>query len=186
MASTHEFLWPTATMVPISTSTPTGQADNTEAHSISPGIPSTEDAIASSTAPPVDWVDLVPLMVCGLFLSILVTGMLLAPSTRIDPGSDWAFVLDKTALVDGELWQSDDDLEAGMAGPFSSASTEDAAAPPSSTGRASIPLPPLAPRVQAIAERSRSSEPADVSARCPMARRGSTAVPGGPLGDGPG
>ncbi|EPS93501.1 hypothetical protein FOMPIDRAFT_1020538 [Fomitopsis schrenkii] len=186
MASTYGYLWPTVTMVPISTPTPTGQADTTETYSVSPGILSAEDTVASSIVQPIDWVDLVPLMACGLFLSILVTGMLLAPSTRVDPGSDWIFVPGKTAPVDSEFLQSDDDTYASMAGPFSSASAEDAAASPSSIGCASALLPPLAPRVQATAERSSTTEPADVSARCPLARRGTTAVPGGPLGDRPG
>lgn len=46
MLSTHEYLWPTATIVPVSTSI--GSTDNHETALLSPGIDSTEKTTSAS------------------------------------------------------------------------------------------------------------------------------------------
>ncbi|KAI0720861.1 hypothetical protein C8Q72DRAFT_90092 [Fomitopsis betulina] len=107
MLSTHEYLWPRAKIVPVSTSI--GSTDNHETALLSPSIKPTDKTTSASTAPPVDWVDLVPLIACGLFLSVLIAGMLLAPSTRLK----CSLLQNNIAPVDGK--QCDDDLEADMA-----------------------------------------------------------------------
>ena len=167
MSTAYDYLWPTATMVPVSTSIPTGEVHRIQARTVFPGLPSMEETAPASTTPPVDWVDLVPLIACGLFLSVLVFGMLLTPSSAVHPGWNWSFVPDAIAPTGGESAHKHDGLHAALASPLSSGSAGDAPSPCSSPRPSGTSSPPPVLQVQATTERPRASEHVDVPSNSP-------------------
>ena len=162
--STDEYLWPTASMVPVSSlPVPTGQAGHTEAPLVIPGIWFTEEATPTSTVPSVDWVDLVPLMASCLFLSVLVIGMLLSPRSAADPGLDWYFVPNTPVTVAEGSSGEDDDLQAESASPLGPGPTDDVPSSRSTSPSSDAPSSPSVPQAQAPAttQRPHASDPAN-------------------------
>ena len=143
--STDEYLWPSASMVLASSPVPTGQAGNIKAPLVIPGIWFTEEATPTSTVPSVDWVDLVPLMASCLFLSVLVIGMLFAPRSAVDPGSDWYFVPDTPVAVAEEFSSKHGGLQAESVIPLGTSPADNAPITSPDSDASSSPSVPQAP-----------------------------------------